>query len=209
MSVVLNDITKQIKSGKSVEVNINVLGQYEQCNTIPKRMGDYTSHVKELSVEQVDKYDEGDILDIPSSLANICNIDNYYILGVSYKYHLLEAIFYNMDDNFKFEDDTKKAQILSEFRELLKEQYPKKADMIMNDRYDAEYITMCAEYFNITILCIDCDNNSYLITSELNGNKPTIILVSMYSNYLPLLHVFGEKPNYSLCSTIIKHFTDK
>jgi hypothetical protein len=209
MSVVLNDITKQIKAGKSININLNVLKKFEQSNIIPKRTGDYVEPNKQVECANESKYEEGDIIDIPSSLTNICNLDNYYILGVSYKYHLLEAIFYNMDEKFKFEDDTKKEQILIEFRELLKEKYPKKADMIMNDRYDLEYINMCADYFNINILCIDCDNNSYQIYSELNSNEQIIILVNMYSKYLPLLHIFGEKPNYSLCSTILKYFNDK
>ena len=106
-----------------------------------------------------------------------------------------------MDEKFKFEDDTKKEQILIEFRELLKEKYPKKADMIMNNRYDLEYVNMCADYFNINILCIDCDNNSYQIYSELNSNEQIIILVNSDRKNI-LLQKFltesvGKSPNAS------------
>jgi hypothetical protein len=208
-TIVLNDITKQIKAGKNVDFKLDIIERFEQYRVIPERSGTYVSPVEKQSIESVNIYDEGDIIDIPSGLTNICNLDNYYILGVSHKFHLLESVFYNIDEKFKFEDDSKKVSILDEFKELLKIDNQKNGNKIMEDNYDMDYMRMCAKYFNINILCIDCDNNSYCITEELSGDKQTIILVNMYSKFLPLLHIFGEKPNYSLCSTIIKYFNDK
>ena len=209
MAIVLNDITKQIKGGKHFKLNLNINAIFEQTNSIPKRNGEYISLEEIELTSDTNEYEEGDIIDIPCNLTNICNLDNYYILGVSHRYNLLEAIFYNLDDKFKFENESKKNLILNEFKDLLKNKFPKKSDMIFNDKYSNEYINMCADYFNINILCIDCTNNSYHIYKELNSDDKIIVLVKMYSKYLPLLHVFGETPNYSLCSIILKYFNDK
>lgn len=208
MSILLNDITKQIKAGKNVSPKLNINIHFEQNKTIPKRMGNYVDTIEQPDMGPI-IYSEGDIIDIPNNLTNICNLDNYYIFGVSHENHLLESIFYNIDNSFKFEEPTKKTEIVEEFKNLLKDANSKKAEMIFSNNFNNVYIDMCSTYFNINILCINCDDNSYSISKELNSSIETIIIVNIFNKYLPLLHLFGEKPSYSLCSTIIKYFNNK
>ena len=152
----------------------------------------------------------GDIIEISSELTKIWDWDNFYIFGVSPKHSLIESIFYNIDPNFKFENDTNKTKIVNEFKDLLKNSLNEKKNSLTkkidNDDYDNDYIDLCAKYFNINILCIDVDDNKFHISNDLSEGIDKIILVKMYSKYLPVLHMFGEKPNYSTCSIISSYF---
>ena len=214
-TITLNDINKHIKSVKNIEIKLNINNDFEQSNTIPKRVGNYVKVEKENdgNIKKKQTYNVGDIIEIPEEITKIWNWENFYIYGVSHKNSLIESIFYHMDSNFKFENDTSKLKIVNEFKELLKNSLNEKKNLLSkkidNNEFDNEYIDLCAKYFNINILCIDVDDNKFHISRDLSEDKDSIdkiIIVKMFSKYLPVLHMFGEKPNYSTCSVISSYF---
>lgn len=219
MTITLNDINKQIKSVKNIDIKLAISPEFEQAVNIPKRVGNYEKPEEmPKNKENKRKYNPGDIIELPSCLTDICNLDNYYIYCVSEKNCLIESIFYNIDANFKLENEATKTVILNEFKELLKTHIGNKkllseknrlSKLIDNNVYNNEYIEFCADYFKINILCVDVDNNNYNIAKELSGNDKNIIIVKQDNIYMPMLHMFGELPNYSLCSMIVSKFNDK
>lgn len=220
MEITLNDINKQIKSSKKISINLNINTNFEQENKIPKRLGNYVK--KDESKEKVNKlYKEGDIIEIPEMLTNIYNLDNYYLYGVSHQNDLIESILFNIDDNYKFENNIEKNNIIKELKELLKNDIDKRIQeddkffnkkkedivkMIDTNNFTNTYIKFLAMYFNINILIVNLDDNNYYITEELSSSKRCIIIVKYNTKFVPLLHMFNNSSNYSICSTFLKHF---
>jgi hypothetical protein len=220
MEITLNDINKQIKSSKKISINLNINSNFEQENKIPKRLGDYIK--KEETKEQINKlYKEGDIIEIPEILTNIYNLDNYYLYGVSHDNDLIESILFNIDENYKFENNIEKNNIIKELKDLLKNDIDSKLQsdgkffkikkeeivkMIDTNNFTNTYIKLLGMYFNINILIVNLDDNNYYIAEELTSNKSCIIIVKYNTKFVPILHMFNNSSNYSICSTFLKHF---
>lgn len=226
-TITLNDINKHIKTVKNIEIKLDVNSDFEQTYAIPKKIGNYTKVESQQNdpKEKKKTYNPGDIIEIPESLTKHCNLDNFYIFGVSYKFNLIESIFYNIDPKFKFESDTKKGEIVSEFKDLLKQNInhltaSKKAKMVKHidtNTFNNEYIDLCVNYFNgtgndnegkLNIICLDVDDNKKYCVNQLSGTDNNIVIIKLYEKYLPLMHMFGESPNYSLCSSLLSNFGD-
>jgi hypothetical protein len=232
MSLSIGNITKCVKSNKqNIKISLNVNPEFEQSNTIKKRIKQNLDNLKDENIE-TDNQDQGDIMyneneviNIPKKLDNLFDnllCDNYYLYGISINsVSFLNAMLYILLSDFKFKNNAEQQTFSQQLKENLISELPtyfkknkygkmnfKKSEMednIENNIFKSNELHYLADYYNINLVVLDYYKFSYYTGNNYNETNKNVIIVSYNNIYLPLIHIFGEAP----CNLIYKCIINK
>ena len=246
-----NDITKAVKSSKKkVNINIDTIEAFEQKHTIPERVirnvdlqsnNELQKNENVEIIEQQDKeqdnpiiedriiYKFNEIINLPSKIDTLLDLNNYYTYGVNKENSILYSLLYLLDKDFKLSDTQEQSRIIDGLINLLSEnveQYFKKNNYSIyglkklslveqfNKRVLSEDMVLyMSDYFKVNIILIDIENEVYVMKKKFVEDYNSIIIIKnrVTNNlvYLPLLHMFGELPDKELCKNIFSKYINK
>jgi len=230
MSLSIGNITKRIKSNKqNINISLNVNSEFEQSNTIKKRIKQNLDNLKDISkgsdiLDQGDiVYNENEVINIPKKLDDLFDnllCDNYYLYGISINsVSFLNSLLYILLSDFKFKNNAEQHKFSQQLKENLinelgnyfkKNKYSKmnfkKNEMesnIEHNIFQSSELHYLADYYNINLVILDYYKFSYYTGNNYDEKNNNIIIVKYNDIYLPLIHIFGEFPDNLIYKCII------
>lgn len=224
MSVTLNDLTKYVKMNTHFPKNrLDINEHFSQPNVIPVNLMD-DRHNLNHSVSIVEKsieYKENEIIEIPATLGDILDLNNYYLFCC---FNLLDSILMSIDDTHKLKSVNDKKESIQEFvcklRDTLDniykeepEYYDKlkikksKLDSELNNGIFNSYLLKLVSFLtNVNIMVLNIEKNIYMNFTCKNNEDNYIVLIDIDSHFIPLIHIYNYKFNKSDIEKIIPNF---
>ena len=128
MSVTLNDITKYIKfNNTNIKFTLNTSAEFEQSFDIPIKVVDPNScYNVEVNIENEEgnsnnilQYKYDDIINLPNTLCDLLDLNNYYSYGVNEEHIFVYSLLYVYDKNFKLLSEKDKEDVFQSFKQEL------------------------------------------------------------------------------------------
>ena len=232
MSVTIGNITNRIKSNKqNIKINLNVNPEFEQQNTIPKRVKQTLYNIKKDSDDPPGdiSYCENEIVNIPKKLDNLFDnllCDNYYLYGIPISSNsFLSSLLYIILGDFKFKTISEQSKYALQLSESLKNDIDKyfktkkyssigykktsMIDNIENGIWENPEIHYLSDYYNINLIIIDYYKFTYHCGQNYNEQNNNVIIVKYNDIYLPFIHIFGEYPSNLIYKCIVNQIKNK
>tara|TARA_B110001469_G_scaffold126761_2_gene145319 strand:- start:1289 stop:2194 length:906 start_codon:yes stop_codon:yes gene_type:complete len=226
MSVTIGNITNRIKSNKqNIKINLNVNPEFEQQNTIPKRVKKSLDKLKKEPIETPGdiNYCENEVINIPNKLDNLFDnllCDNYYLYGIPISSHsFLSSLLYVILGDFKFKTVTEQSKFAVQLSESLKDDIDKyfktnkyssigykkmsMIDNIENGVWENSELHYLSDYYNINLIILDYYKFTYHSGQNYNEKNNNVIIVKYNDIYLPFIHIFGEYPSNLIYKCIV------
>ena len=226
MAVSIGNITNRIKSNKqNIKINLNVNTDFEQTNSIPKRIKQtLLKNNKEPNETTSDiDYNENEVINIPKKINMIFDnllCDNYYLYGIPINSNsFLNSLLYVILSDFKFKTVTEQSKYSVQLLESLlndidtyfkNNEYSsigyKKSMMIENIKngiWDTPELHYLTDYYNINLIILDYYKFTYQCSQNYNEHNNNVIIVKYNTMYLPFIHIFGEYPSNLIYKCIV------
>lgn len=225
MNITLNEITKYIKFNQTnIDLALSINEEYLQPIRIPKRVDNPNEAVivDEIEVKDTNvlKYKYDEIINLPSSLSEFLDLNNYYSYGVEKDNSFIYSFMYVYDTEFKLDTEKKKKEkIVSLKQDLLDTlnnpdlKYPKKAainsSLNENDYIQKNVLAFICEHYNLNICILDLNDKTHTLGNpNLNEDFHSIVIMKSGHDYFPLIHMYGHQLEYTIFVKLIKTYTE-
>ena len=170
---------------------------------------------------------ENDIKNVPGKLSSILseNKENYYRLGVSELNNFLLCILSVLDIEFSTLGDNSKKRAFQQFKFLAAEsieEYYKKYNyrkwgfkrskiqsILIKDNYgkiDLSVERYIADYFDINLMIVNIDDNSFRYSNIYSCEKATVILIENSKTYETIINTNGNNLHDILKEDVEKNY---
>lgn len=223
MSITLNDLTKFINQNKQFpKIDISINENYIQPHLIPENImrNDFDTNLP-IVEEKVNIYKENEILEIPSELNELLDLNNYYIFGC---FNLVDSILMAIDEDYKLQNRSGKEESINKFikeiREKLDSLYSQNSDYFEKNKirknkihlelnqghYKLYLIRLVCTLKEINITLLNLEKDLYL---NFKGNSDrNIILINIDSHFVPLIHIYNYSFSNENIESIISNFNE-